>query len=47
MPQAGGKPQGEENSPLVEIPIVNENSNAGSSQEPISEQGALIEIPLG
>ena len=47
VPQAGGKPQGEENSPLVEIPIVNENSNAGSSQEPISEQGALIEIPLG
>ena len=45
--QSGGKPQGGGNSPLVEIPIGNEDGMADSGQDSGFDGGALVEIPLG
>lgn len=45
--QSGGKPQGGGNSPLVEIPIGNEDGMADSGQDSGFDGGTLVEIPLG
>lgn len=45
--QSGGEPQGGGNSPLVEIPIGNEDGMADSGQDSGFDGGALIEIPIG
>lgn len=45
--QSGGEPQGGAGTPLVEIPIGNEDGMADSGQDSGFDGGALVEIPLG
>ena len=45
--QSGGEPQGGAGTPLVEIPIGNEDGMADSGQDSGFDGGTLVEIPLG